>query len=131
MNVGDKAWYVAGYSGEYLIAIHVELQEQDMDGSGWWVDEPVGHSLPEEELYVNRQDAETELRRRISQIEKLDGESEEVPSLEDWREDKKSFIRQGWAEDGGDPKDQLPEYSDKVEGVDWFSILTGRLEETT
>lgn len=124
MNVGDKAWFVAGYSGEYLIAIRVELQEQDMEGDGWWVDEPVGHSLLEEELYVNRQDAETELRRRVSQIEKLDGESEEVPNLEDWREDKKSFIRQGWAEDGGNPKDELPDYPNKVEGVDWFNSLS-------
>ena len=125
MSAGDKAWFVAGYSGEYLIAIHVQLQEQDANGSGWWVDEPVGHSLIEENLYDTRQEAETELRRRLGQITKLDPEDEVVPTLDLWRQDKISFMRQSWAEEGGEAHIDIPKYPNKVEGVDWFNSLSG------
>lgn len=126
MNVGDKAWFVAGYSGEYLIAIQVQLLEEDADATGWWVDEPVGHSLTLDDLFDTRQEAETELRRRVGQITKLEPGDEVVPTLEGWREDKKEFIRMTWAEEGGEAHIDVPEYPNKVEGVDWFNSLSGR-----
>ena len=111
MNVGDKRWYVFGYERPLAIRVTITLiDEYDF----CWIDEPLGHSVSEDEFYTC-EEAICELNER-----KIESEIEELGTLDEFRESSAEFILSTWK----DPitiEEFLKEYPEKIKDVDWFN----------
>lgn len=107
LKVGDKRWYIPGYRMESLIAILCTVKEVDMtfrekhpDGViFYWLDEPVGHAVTEDELHL-RDNAMSTLMGRYE--DELD-EDELVltnAQLAEFRKQNQKFIADSWKHNG-------------------------------
>lgn len=123
---GDEAWYVPGY-GSWLIAIRVRVTDVEWPGGPeeeggvpfYWVDEPVGYALGDDELFATEREArEALLEMAHDHDAKPDGRPEDQ-TLWEWRRRRMEFIASTW--EGKHPGfDGL--FRDKVLGKDWFSL---------
>jgi hypothetical protein len=130
LNKGDDAWAV--YRGIAIKCKVLDVEDhwakKHPDGIYfYWLDEPIGHSLPADELFLNREDAKKELLRLWDDEDPFDTDEEKEDhlnaSLDLWREIGTDFIiksheqsnheHPGW-EDGFMP----PKKPDE----DWFNI---------
>src|SRR5258708_1945646 len=126
LELNKEYWYIPGFRGDSLIAIKVKIIEIDDQFRKqhpesylfYWVDEPVGHAVSDDEL-ISRREAEDELMSRF------EGNSEdEIADLTAWRTRSLSFIR-GTHVRNAMNVDNFPRaesYPAKQQGVDWFNI---------
>jgi hypothetical protein len=98
----------------------------------YWIDEPIGHSLAEDELFSTEKEAITELLgeekevelEMIAELETELGVSGLEVDLMKWRQRRMKFIISTW-EDAPQTEDflreQLKQFPNKVQGQDWFN----------
>jgi hypothetical protein len=127
---GDKVWYIPGYRAKDLIVIHCAIIDvDDTENPFYWLDEPIGHSVGESDIYDKLEHAETELRFRYVRARKeAEDDNEDPPgddagNLELFRKTGKSFIVKTHEAHGG----KHPGFSSemcppKKAGKDWFNI---------
>lgn len=126
---GEKVWIVPGY--RYLIAIQCTIEEvddrfrkEDSDAYLFYdVDEPIGHNIAEDEIFLTREDAEEELFARYEEELECDRVKADI-TLKEFREGKIKFIVETW--EGWRPEDYNEEthwrYPDKKEKEEWFNF---------
>lgn len=128
-KVGDKFWYIPGYRSDYAITILCTITEVDDEFRKqhkdscllYWLYEPVGHAVTEDELYANKQDAVDELFRRAKDVMKYEAAENLCleGDLHKFREAKKKFIMSTWEVDN---PQWIEEYPDKIKGVEWLNL---------
>jgi len=125
-KVGDKVWWVSHGGGIFFI-VRVVIQEVDY---GYWVDEPIGHALQEEELWENIADALYNFRAKCFdsiQYERIGGCPLEC-DLNSFRERSIRCIVKSYKnndekhDEVAHEKDLRSMYKEKVRGKDWFSV---------
>jgi len=132
-EVGDEAWIVPGYYGNYLLAIKVKIihvddsfrKEKPQNYLFYHVDEPYIYPIPGDELFSERE-AKDELNKRY-EIELADGEVEINADLTKYREEVLSFIEDSQEENNmGQALDAdpivYPDLKWKELGKDWFNV---------
>lgn len=139
-EAGDTVWYIPGYSDNYLIAIkcqikHVDNYYRKLNPRAklfYWLDEPVGHAVTEDELFASRQTAIAELKVREAEHKQFAFEEFAPTLLESfvanlgcYREEAsgniyKSWVRAGHVDQCTDTLRSRIPYPKKNKGVDWF-----------
>lgn len=127
-KIGDKFWWIPGYSGNHLIAIQVTITEIDdyfykKDPNSYifyWIDEPSGHSLDSDELFKTKEEAEKELLIRYhSELQNDEPRDVNIEAtLKDYREAAAKFIISTHSEEI-DLEKFLSNYPEKTE---WFNV---------
>jgi hypothetical protein len=124
-KVGDKVWYIPGFRLDGLLAIQCTITEVDdtfrqREAQAYlfyWIDEPVGHSLDEDNFFQTKEDAARELLSRREQLLKYYERENVVENaqLEKYRAKMIQFIMSTWP-----PGEKTwPEtYPDK----EWFNL---------
>lgn len=110
-NVGDTVWYLdCGYRifikckiVDIDEPITVEPNKENFETSFYWLDEPIGHAVTDDEL-LSYVDHKTPI------------------SLEEFRQKRISFIESTWRRCGIADKILMSEYPDKQRNVDYFSF---------
>lgn len=130
LKVGDKRWYVPGYSAESLIAIRCTITEVDTtfrdkhpDGViFYWLDEPVGHAVTEDDLLLGDPALET-LMARYQEAQEDSEEDEEEPgdaTLQEFRDVGEYVIQRSWTYSGEHHPGFKP-WPEKEPGKDWVN----------
>lgn len=126
-KVGDKKFYIPGYRAHQLICILctiVEVEEAGDAGAYYWLDEPIGHSVHEEEL-LYQDEAAIELMCRYQDELMGDYDPKDnvlIPSatLEDFRKESIRFINSTRKNVGCDDAD-FSHLVEKRSWDDWFN----------
>jgi len=95
-KVGDRKYYIPGYRGHHLICILCTIIEvEDVPGGYYWLDEPIGHGVNEDDL-LYQDEAAIELLARYQDELEADDEGSVIPnaSLAEFRKDSVGFINQ-------------------------------------
>jgi len=134
LKLGDRLWYVSGYSGEHLIAIECTITEVDDHFRKahsdaylfYWVDEPVGHALSYDEIFLTKEEALAELLDRYYEALKDPDFDDDGPPLTDaqlvnYRKGVEHFIKATWKMNDGSHPGFNP-WPEKKLGVEWFNI---------
>ena len=133
---GDTIWYIPGYSGDALISVRCTVLGL-LECGGYDLDEPVGHCVHDDDLFLSREDAEAELRRRyddhMATVREDEGDiftSEEVAGMDremreatlaGWRTRNIRFIEGTWLEsERGYDWSQLTQPKERGDG--WFGV---------
>lgn len=124
-KVGDKVWWLSHGGGIYFV-VHVVIKEITY---GYWIDEPIGHAVYEDELYDNLEDALLFLKEKCFdhlQYESIPG-CDLAIDLNDFRERSiRAIVGSYKANDENHDsvaheKDLRSMYCEKIKGKDWFS----------
>ena len=100
LKTGDKVWFIPGYSGNHLLVVECEIIEIDDDFYKkdpnayifYWLDEPIGHSVDEEELFSSLEDA----KNYLLEIEHELTDPLLNANLNDYRKDRIHFVVSTW-----------------------------------
>jgi hypothetical protein len=113
-----KCWYIPGYAHPYLLAIKVKIEEQD--GNSFWLDEPIGHGVLQEEL-LTKEGARKELAKRKSEPSDFTDRRCKNSTLHDWRIHAAKFIlsTRKLHGDKRTVKEFLADFPDEKK-VEWF-----------
>ncbi len=124
LKVGDRVWIIPGNKHPALLAIRCTIteiqQERPDDIPFFWIDQPIGHSLGEEELILTRSNAKKFLGEMIRSERKMKREFT-ASDLNTCRKRFKSFIKKTW-ERAGIKHTGFPRYKRKKKGVEWFTL---------
>ena len=133
-KVGDKVWCVPGYRDNSLIAVECTIVKIDDSFRKkhpdaylfYWVDEPTGHALDEDELYTF-EEAKLILLTRKEMLEDFH-EDERINCNADliaYRTNGLKFIVSTWEdapEEAKNVETMLKNYPAKERGKNWFNI---------
>lgn len=135
-KIGDKIWFIPGYRGHHLIAIHCTITEIDdefrkLDPKAYlfyWIDEPVGHALGNDEMYLTRKEAISRLRKRADDLI-ADGDIEELElnaNLDTYRVTSIDSIIGTWKLSNTDAAKKHAEIAsslkEKEQPTEWFNL---------
>lgn len=140
LKVGDSVWYIARTQNGYVVVkckiVEVEkcFRQKESDAYVFYdLDEPIGHSVAYDEVFLNSTLAKRAMRDYYA--EALFNKDESGlgldATLESYRKTLMGFIAHTWEVDGGAHPGFAP-YPDKKEGQDWFNmgmILTDKEKE--
>ncbi len=142
LKAGEEYWYIPSHG---LLIVKVKITEVEdwarkQHPAGYLfyeIDEPVGHSVDESQLYSTKKEAVKELIRRLQEntqpslSELCGGKQREhnpelfAADLMDIRRRTMTFILSTWKDAPEEEKDiekRLKNYPEKVHGQDWFNL---------
>ena len=103
---GAFVWFIPGYRDIDLIAIRCTIIEvsdyykvNNKGSLAYWLDEPLGYSLFEHQLLVNRTEAEQDLQEFMNEekvLARLSGKRFRLPesyTLDDWRDKSTRYLK--------------------------------------
>lgn len=125
---GDKVWFIPN-SAE--IAILCTIDEVDDEFRKihpdsylfYWIDEPVGHALAEDEMIAANEVSIEEVKEILEDCKEQDKEqnSKKYNTLEEYRERTISFIKGTWERNGCGDKWIDTVYLDKEYKKEWIN----------
>jgi len=129
IQVGQEVWYIPQGS---LIAIRCKITEIDTQWRErhpegvlfYWIDEPVGHGLNDDELIETEELAKEILQEEAAGCPHI--ELQRNDSLDNFRQRVAKFIVWTWKLNPEENQRQVQEllatYPEKQQGVDWFNV---------
>ncbi|MCI0565131.1 MAG: hypothetical protein MN733_42235 [Nitrososphaera sp.] len=127
LKLGDKRWIVMGGLAIRCTIMEVNDEFQKLHGPEallfYGVDEPVGHHLAFDELYLNLGEVKQVVQDAIEQ----DCDIHRDLTLAGWRKDCEAFIASTHNEPYMSPMEIIPDgmfptYPPKKHGKDWFYL---------
>lgn len=120
-KVNDKVWYIAR---GYLLIIECKIVEVDMQWRNkhpegiifYWLDEPIGHEVDDEEIYDTLEEAKFNLKELYEfHLENLDELPNVDEQLDSYRKRKINWIADTW--------EHLSEAQKEEEKEKWYKDL--------
>jgi len=132
---GEEVWWVPGFSGHWLLAIKCKITYVDdfarkkhpMGRLFYWLDEPVGHAVPSDELFDCKEDAieylnEVQLEHvRDMRSDFQTGLKPCTADLQEYRTASLNGIRESWVRAGHGNEWARPTYPNKEKGKEWYA----------
>jgi hypothetical protein len=122
-NKGDKVWWNVPNSNLVILCTIEEVQkEANWTETFYWLDEPVGHAVHEDELAPESfYQATADVTSEVASVEENSFDTS-YSSLDEWREKNIAFINSTHSKSGLG----LPDWKHlkpKVQDTDWFLLV--------
>ena len=113
-NIGSKVWHIPS-----RIAIQCTVEEVSdfEDCPCYWLDEPIGHSVPENELFDSLEDATEGLRAYMKDCES------KVLTLDEYRKTATEFLSGSHGKRKAEAKAAIEaDLKPKAQGTEWINV---------
>ncbi len=119
-SIGDKVWYIP--YPKYIFAVLCTIKEINEKFNSYWLDEIVGHGTDDDDFLDSLEDVIEEFKDFMEE----GGHSEEVITLEYFRDRQQKFVLRTWdkyiEKPWETPHPGFEPLPEKQEGIEWINI---------